>query len=122
LRCRFRRLPWYLGVAASLGCALGSQRFSTLLALLLPLSLKSRFACRPTCHDVAGVGSRFDAENTFTTEHFDGDAFLFSPLYDLRCPAHVVALPRAWNLRCFALAQEIDDSFPVDLIILILNV
>jgi hypothetical protein len=110
-------------VAASLGCALGSQRFSTLLALLLPLSLKSRFAFRASYHDVAGgVGSRLDAENTFTTEHFDGDTFLFSPLYDLRCPAHVVALPRAWDLRCFTLAQEIDDSFPVDLFILILNV
>ena len=110
-------------VAASLGCALGSQRFSTLLALLLPLSLKSRFAFRASYHDVAsGVWSRLDAENTFTSKHFDGDTFLFSPLYDLRCPAHVVALPRALDLRCFALAQEIDDSFPIDLFILILNV
>ena len=110
-------------VAASLGCALGSQRFPTLLALLLPLSLKPRTAVSASCHDVArGVWSRLDAENTFTTENFDGDALLFSPLDDLRCPAHVVALPRAWDLRCFALAQEIDDSFPVDLFILILNV
>ncbi len=120
----FQAITAVSAFATSLGCALGSERFATLLALLLPLSLKSPLRLprlRATTLPPA-VGSRLDAENTLTTKHFDGDALLFSPLDDLRCPAHVVALLRAWDLRRFALAQEIDDGFPIDLVILIWNV
>src|SRR5215208_1756563 len=90
---------------ASLGCALRSERFPTLLALLLPLSLKISTAVGTSGCDIAtGIRARLDAEDTFTAKHFDGDALLFSPLDDLRCPANVVPFLHTRDLRYFALA------------------
>jgi hypothetical protein len=108
---------------ASFARALGSERFATLLALLLPLSLKIRTAVRTSGRDIAtGVRARLDAENTLTSKHFDSYALLFGPLDYLRCPAHVVPLLYTWDFRRFALTQEFDDGFPIDLVILIHNV
>jgi hypothetical protein len=87
-----------------------------------PLSLKLGFPARRLCLDVASGGTWLYAENTLATKHFDDDAPLFSPLGQLSLPARVVALIRARDLRCFALAEETYDGFPIDIIVLIWNV
>jgi hypothetical protein len=112
-----------LAFPASLGRALGSERFATLLSLLLPLSLKICSGVGTKGRDSAtSVRARFDAQNTLTAKHLDGDALLFCPLEDLRCPAHVVPLLHTGDFRRFALTQEFDDGFPIDLIFRICNV
>jgi len=112
-----------LAFLASLGRALGSERFATLLSLLLPLSLKICSGVGTKCRDCAtSVRARFDAQNTLTAKHLDGDALLFCPLEDLRCPANVVPLLHTGDFRRFALTQEFDDDFPIDLIFRICDV
>jgi hypothetical protein len=106
-------------IAASPGFALRSARLAPLLALSLGLRSLSRIACR------AGVTSgwaRRDVENTLTTTNVDGNPLPLSPLANLRGPARVVALGRAGDLRRLALAQEIEDSVPIDVAIFFRNV
>jgi hypothetical protein len=110
-------------VLASLDFTLSSERFAALLALLLPASSKLCSLAGIVRHLIsAGRRAGFDTENTLTTQHIDGDSLLLSPLDDLRCPAQVVALFHTRNLCRFALAQEIDEGFPIDVAIFIRNV
>src|SRR5688572_8740817 len=107
---------------ASPGFALGSERFAALLALLLPLSAKLRSLTCSLCRVMTDGGpARFDAQNTLATMHVDGDPPPVSPFDHLGGPAHVVALLHTRNLHRFALAQEIDEGFPVDVVIFTRN-
>jgi hypothetical protein len=106
-------------IAASHGLALRPARFAPLPALSLGLHSLSRFACRS---DVTSSWARLDTENTLTANDVDGNPLPLSPPANLRRPAHVVALGRAGDLRRLALAQEIEDSVPIDVAIFIRNV
>jgi hypothetical protein len=106
-------------IAASPGFALCSARLAPLLALSLGLRSFCRMARRA---GVASGWARRDAENTLTANDFDGNPMPLSPPANLRCPARVVALGRAGNLRRLALAQEIEDSAPIDVAIFLRNV
>ena len=94
-----------VSIVTSPGFALRSERFATLLAFLLPLPPNLRCLSRIFCQEIAiGGQSRLDSDHTLTTNNLDRDALPLGPLDDLRCPAHVVALLRARNLRRFSLA------------------
>ena len=108
---------------ASPSFALGSERFTALLAFLLPLAPQLRSLARRLCQVIAAGGrARFDAKNTLTTQHFDGDPLPLDPLRYLCCPAHVVALLRARDLRRLTFAQVFNQRFPIDVVIFILSI
>ena len=103
-----------------LGAALGTRRFSALLAFLLSFSLELRRR-RPGATIGHDSHPGLNTEDTFTPMNRDGDAFLLGSFHHLVFPADVIALLFARELDRLTIPQESDYRFPIDIDIVVLN-
>jgi len=99
--------------------ALLAKGFPALLTFLLSFALEIRRRRGGPLHYRSHLG--LNTEDTVTSMHRDGDAFLLGSFHNLVFPADIVALLFARELDRLAIAQESDDRFPINIDIFVLN-